>query len=101
MKVIACFARFVVLLLVALFSLKIKRERELSLSHPSTTQCNGTVFKNETNNLFKPEPSFKLVDTFFTAKVSINFLVLLKMTLKMKTCYLRESESSKITLKTH
>ena len=49
------------------------------------TQCNGTVFKNETNNLFKLEPSFKLVNTFFTAKVSINFLVLLKMTLKMKT----------------
>jgi hypothetical protein len=39
----------------------------------------------------------------FTAKISINFLVLLKMTLKMKTFYLRESESSKITLnlKTH
>jgi hypothetical protein len=31
---------------------------------------------------FKAKPRFKFVDVVFTAKISINFLVLLKMTLK-------------------
>ena len=66
----ACFAWFVCCMCGGqslLFSL------ELSLSHTSMTKCNGSVFKIETNSSFILKPTFKLVDTFFTAKFSFNF----------------------------